>query len=99
MTDFLEHGKQQLGNTYYSTLLTMLHEKIEEETRCDSKALFLQNNATTYKSHVAMQTTPDLRFKLLESPPSSPDLGPPKYHIFSQLGKVGIIQRRGDRSC
>ena len=77
MIDFLDKGRTITGD-YYSTLLTTLREKIKMKRRGKlfKGVLFLQDNAPTHKSHVAMLKIRDLGFELLEHPPYSPDLAP-----------------------
>jgi histone-lysine N-methyltransferase SETMAR len=49
------------------------------------KIIFQQDNAPAHKHVLAMEKLRDLRYKLLEHPPYSPDLAPSDFYLFSKL--------------
>ena len=90
--EYLEKGKTITGE-YYSNLLTRLDEKICEKTPSlqKKKIIFHQDNAPAHKSVLAMGKLRDLHYELLEHPPSSPDLAPSVFCLFSNPNSSSLV--------
>ncbi|XP_023228429.1 dipeptidyl peptidase 9-like [Centruroides sculpturatus] len=88
LIDYLSKG-QTINGEYYVHLLDQLDEKIREKRHGlqKKKILFHQDNAPAHKGALAMVKLRDLKYKLLEHSPYSPDLAASDFHLFPNLKK------------
>lgn len=92
MFDFLNKGEE----------ITTLRQEIKMRRygNLSNGVLFLQDNVLAHKSHIAMQTNPDLRLELVEHLHYTSDLASSDYHAFPQLKKsLKSSANVSDRSC
>ena len=82
-TDYLEKGQTIIG-AYYASLLHRLSEEIKKKRPHlkKKKILFHQDNALMHTCAVSMVKIIELKFKLLQHPPYSPDLAPSDFFYF-----------------
>ncbi|GFV30199.1 mariner Mos1 transposase [Trichonephila clavipes] len=93
LIDF-QKGKIITG-AYYASLLDKLKAELADKRPHlqKKKILFHQDNAPSHTSVVAMAKIHELRFKLLDHPPYSPDLAPSDSFLFLHL-KIALGGQR-----
>lgn len=84
--DYLQKGSTITG-AYYAALLDRLVDEIGKKRphMKKKKILFLDDNAPSHTSMVAMAKKHELSFELVPHPPYSPDLAPSDYYLFPNL--------------
>jgi histone-lysine N-methyltransferase SETMAR len=88
LVDYLPKG-QTINVDYYSSLLVQLKEILKEKRRgSDTKeVLFLHDHTTTHRALATQKKLAYLDFQYLDHPPSSPNLTPSEYYLFTRQKK------------
>ena len=88
LIDYLQKGKT-INGEYYGNLLRQLRKAIKSKRpgKLKKVSLFHQDNASAYKSVVAMSTVNDRGFELIDHPPYSLNLAPSDYFLFPNMNK------------
>lgn len=93
LIDYLEKGKTKITGTYYASLLDKLKAEIVKKRPHLQKKKILFHQAKSSISAIALSKIYELRFKLLNHPPYSPDLAPSNFFLFPKL-KVALGGQR-----
>ena len=86
LIDYLQKGKTITGEYFAPLLDTLKAELAEKQPHLQRKKIpFHQDNAPSHTSAVAMAKIHELRFKLLDYSPYSPDLALSDFFLFPHL--------------